>query len=162
MTATATESVTKGPAAEKRVKAASRRVREFNEKAEQARLLRDTAVVSLHAHEGWPPVECYRLIGVSRGLFVRMMDRARTVAQETGQGIPKVANAQKVAAKAARDLNRYEGTLLRERDARDEDAEAMLNGRIRKADGTVYRNADLARLTGLTTARVAQLRQGTR
>lgn len=149
-------------AIEKRVRDNSKRVRDLDAKIRRARAARDAAVVSLHFHDGWAPVKCYRLIGVSRGLFVRMTTRAKNAAESTGVGLARVEKAEQVAKRAARDLARYEAARDYARDARDADADAMLNGRALTPDGTVYRNAELARLTGLTTARVAQLRHGGR
>jgi hypothetical protein len=147
---------------EKRLRSNSKKVQEFAAKAEASRAERDAALVSLHVHEGWTPVQCYRLVDVSRGLFVRMMAKAEEQAEQSGDEIPHVPDAEKTAKRAARELARHDAALDQYRDKRDDDAVPMLNGAIRKDDGGMYRNAEVARMTGLTTARVAQLRHGER
>lgn len=96
------------------------------------------------------PVDVYTLIGVSRTLFVRMMARMP-------ERLPKMDDPQAQAKAAARDVLRYAKIVDEAIEVRDEAVDELLNGR-----GERMSNADLARLTELTTARVAQLRVGVR
>lgn len=153
MPSTATVRAIEDPA--KRARAAARIVRDAEAKANEARYERDMAAVILHLREGWKPVEVYRALGVSRGLFVRMVQRAPA-------DLPPMADPDKAMRKAARTVERLDTTCEEAREVRDEAAAGMLAGKYRKPDGTLYRNADVARLTGLTTARIAQLRAGRR
>jgi hypothetical protein len=76
--------------------------------------------------------------------------------------LPPVPDAKKVAVRAHRNAQHFEDMITQAREMRDEVAEAMLSGTLRKPTGEQYRNADVARLLDLTTARIAQLRQGRR
>jgi hypothetical protein len=100
------------------------------------------------------PVDVYRVIGVSRGMFVRMMHRAP-------RELPQIDDAPKVAAAAAAECARYDAMNKEARAIRDEAIMALLNG-DRATGRQPVSNADVARLSGLTTPRVAQLRYGTR
>jgi hypothetical protein len=65
--------------------------------------------------------------------------------------------------KADREARRYEAIKSQARVIRDKTARQMMSGR--DDDGNrvpAVTNAEVARLTGLTTARVSQLRKGTR
>lgn len=145
------------PDPDKRAAQAARINRQAQERADEARVIRDRAAVSLHLHYDWKPVEVYRALGVSRSLFVRMIERV------TDDGpLKRVPDAERVMKRAAKTVERNEALVEESREVRDEAAEGMLNGRYRKPGGGTYRNAEVARLTHLTTARVAQLRKGTR
>lgn len=100
----------------------------------------------------YTPVDVYRdILGVSRGLFVRMTQRAP-------EQLPDIPDAEQVATKAANDVDRYDALAAEALRIRNEVTDDLLNG----LTGPAMRNADIARMTGLTTARVAQLRLGTR
>jgi hypothetical protein len=97
------------------------------------------------------PADVYNLIGVARNLFVRMMARMPDT-------LPEFDDPRAEAKAAARDVRRYNQIADDVRALRDAATDDLLNGR----SGTRMSNADVSRLTGLTTARVAQLRLGTR
>lgn len=101
------------------------------------------------------PADVYALIGVSRGLFVRMMKR---MPPDTPDASEYDGDPAKDAKAAAKDVQRFEAIENEVRPIRDEVLDDLLNG----ISGPAERNADIARLTDLTTARVAQLRLGTR
>lgn len=141
----------------KRAQASARLNRAAQERADTARVERDRAAVSLHLHYGWKPVQVYRALDVSRSLFVRMCERV------TADGpLRRVPDAEKVMRRAAATVARNDAIVEESREVRDEAAIGMLSGFYRKPDGGAYRNAEVADLTGLTTARVAQLRHGSR
>lgn len=97
------------------------------------------------------PAEVYTLIGVARNLFVRMMGRMP-------ENLPEMDDPEAVAKAAAKDVRKYRQIAKDAVPVRDEGVEAMFYG-----NGTELRtNAYVARLTDLTTARVAQLRKGVR
>lgn len=131
----------------------------------------------------YKPVHVYRdTIGVSRGLFVRMQHRATQqlpTAREFLQdmsGSPDVDDVIDNAHALGRDdmaavaavsvLNRekcklYDAIADGVRTIRDDAVTMLLNGNP-KVGRAPLSNADVARLTKLTTARVAQMRYGTR
>jgi hypothetical protein len=138
----------------KRATQAAKIIRAARARADEARQERDAAAMSLHRHYNWGPVDVYRAIGVSRSAFV-------DIAERVGR-IGKISNAEQVMSRAAATVARNETLANEAREVRDEAATGMLNGRYRKPGGGAYRNSEVAKCTGLTTARVAQLRQGRR
>lgn len=140
-----------------RAKEASKINHAAQERADAARVERDRAAVSLHLHYGWKPVQVYRTLDVCRTSFVLMVGRVAPSGR-----LPKVPDAEQVMKRAAATVARNEALVGESREVRDEAVTRMLNGKYRQPDGSPYRNADVHRLTGLTTARVAQLRKGTR
>jgi hypothetical protein len=143
---------TKDPA--KRAQGAAKIGRQAQDRADAARLERDRAAVSLYKHYGWEPVEVYRALDVSRSLFVRICERVGPV--------QKVPNAEQVMNRAARTVARNEALVEEARVVRDEAATGMLHGKYRKPGGETFRNAEVAKCTKLSTARIAQLRHGRR
>lgn len=184
----------------KRAKAASRLVREAQEKADTARTDRDLAIVAmvrdfvritgqykaqedevnaawergeiddpererrlkpirdaknrdLAAEAKFRPVDAYRTTGVSRSLFVRIISRAPA-------DLDPIAHPDKAARKHAEAVTKYDTVTEEARQIRDDAITTCLTP---VADGGLgMSNADVARLTGLTTARIAQMRLGRR
>lgn len=97
------------------------------------------------------PADVYNLIGVSRTLFVRMMARMP-------DDLPRLDDPEAVAKAAVKDMRKFDALVDEAVKIRNEAVEVLLNG----TGAARVKNADVARLTGLTTARVAQLRLGTR
>jgi hypothetical protein len=139
----------------KRLAAAARLAREATIEANKARTRRDLAAVTLHRVHGWKQVDVRNLIGCSRGLYVR-------IEQRTPVELPDIEDPEKVIREVLPVIARLNATVEKARTIRNEVADAMLDGHIRKPDGRVYSNADVHRMTGLTSARIAQLRVGTR
>jgi hypothetical protein len=111
------------------------------------------------------PVHIYRdTIGVSRGLFVRMQQRATEKLPEFRDDHGKLLTPdqlQRLAIHAREECKRYDAIAKRARAIRDEVGLMLLNGNP-KIGRPAMSNADVARLFKLTTARVAQMRYGTR
>jgi hypothetical protein len=113
----------------------------------------------------YKPIHVYRdTIGVSRGLFVRMQHRAAqelpAFLDDDGQPLP-LAEVKEIALEARAECEMYDAINLGARTIRDEVGHVLLNG-DRKAGVRAMSNADFARLTKVTTARVAQIRYGIR
>lgn len=142
-----------------RVAAAADLVRKAEERAENARAMRDMAAIVAHLDDGVPPVTMYRdVLGCSRGLFVRIIQRAPAKR-------PKMEGAVEQARESAAAVRRHEAIIEAAREVRDSTALLLMNGGKDPVTGqkvTPVSNADIARATGLTTARVAQVRTGTR
>lgn len=141
----------------KRAAAAAKVNRAAQERADTARWGRDCAAVSLHKHYHWEPVDIYRALDVSRSLFVRICERVKAEGP-----VRKIPDAERVMTRTAATVARNEALVEESRLVRDEAVMGMLNGRYRKPGGGTYRNAEVAKATSLTTARVAQLRHGRR
>lgn len=126
----------------KRARDAARIAKSAQVKADLHRPTRDAAALAM-LRAGAQPVEVYRLIGVSRGLFVRMARRPLT------SNPPVFADPKATAAASAKECAKWDRLAEQARAVRDQAAYAMKDaGRT---------NADVARATGLTTARVAKL-----
>jgi hypothetical protein len=100
------------------------------------------------------PAEVYHLIGVSRALLVRMMKRLP-------EHLPPLhGDHTEVGKQATKEAEKWDRVADEALAYRDELAMSMLG----QGDDGVQRrrNAEVAQLTGLTTARVAQMRTGTR
>lgn len=141
----------------KRLTAAAALVREAEAAAERARAERDMATIVAHLDQGVPPVVLYRdTLAVSRGLFNRIIQRAPAER-------PTIDNAKAVAGKAAKQVRKFEAIVEQAREIRDTAALNLMNGRDEQGNRVPpVSNADISRATGLTTARVAQMRTGTR
>lgn len=142
-----------------RVAAAAELVRKAEERADAARSMRDMATIVAHLDDGVSPVTLYRdTLQCSRGLFVRIIQRAPAKRA-------KMDNALAQAGESAAAVRRHEAVIEQARAIRDETALLLMNGGkdpVTKAKITPVSNAEIARATGLTTARVAQVRTGTR
>ncbi len=147
MTVTA-ERPTSAP--EKRAASAARAVARAEQKVAAAREERDAAAHHLLRNEGWPPVRVYSLIGMSRGLFARMI----AAREQRSADVPAVQNPERVAKRAAAAFVKAKAAEETARRERSEAVEEMLA----RGDS----NADVARASGLTTARITQVRQGRR
>lgn len=101
------------------------------------------------------PIDVYTLLGVSRGLFFRMI-RGRMPLE-----LDDVPDAREVAETTGRQCEMYDVIALGARTIRDEAVLALLNGNP-KAKRPPMSNADVTRITGLTSARTHQIRMGTR
>jgi hypothetical protein len=133
-----------------RLKAAAILVDEAQAKGQDARRTRDMAALHLDKVLGWRPTEIVAQIHVSRSLYVRIRDRYAAVLVEHAKNmtgdVPKIAAASGAAA-IKWDAIAKEGIEIRD----EAIAEAIAAG---------VRNADIARATGLSTARIAQIRTG--
>jgi hypothetical protein len=132
----------------------------------------------------YKPVHVYRdIVGVSRGLFVRMQHREASlptaeqyladvciddprmdmvVAEALAEdGATEVEAVAAVAMFKRDECKHYDAIAVEARAIRDEAATMLLNGNP-KIGRPAMSNADVARLFKLTTARVAQMRYGTR
>ena len=140
-----------------RLAAASELAKKAEERAERARAMRDMAAVVAHLDDGVAPVTLYRdVLGCSRSLFVRMIQRAP--AQR-----PKIAEAIEVARESAEAVRRHSAVASDARDVRDETALLLMVGGddpVSGAEVAPTTNADISRATGLSTARIAQMRTG--
>jgi hypothetical protein len=135
---------------EKRAAAAAKRIAVLTPKVESSRAERNAAAAHLLRNEKRQPVQVYTLIGMSRGLFARMIDEHFP----EGKPVPKVADAEKVAKRAAAAFTKAKAALEEQRRIRTEAVEQMLA----RGDS----NADVARASRLTSARIAQVRKGGR
>lgn len=100
------------------------------------------------------PVNVYEPLGVSRGMVNRLLMRM------PDGPLPVVENPEAEARSAATKLPAVEETLTEAKRIRRDAALILMDGR--DDDGNEFQpisNADVARITGLTTARIAQLRQ---
>lgn len=142
-----------------RVEKAAELVRKAEDRANAARSMRDMATIVAHLDDGVPPVTLYRdTLECSRGLFVRIIQRAPARR-------PKMEGALDQARESAQAVRRHEATIEAARIVRDETALLLMNGGKDPVTGEKVKpvsNAEIARATGLTTARVAQVRTGTR
>ena len=142
-----------------RLAAAAALVEKAKERADAARSMRDMAVVVAHLDDGVPPVTLYRdVLKCSRGLVVRIIQRAPAKRE-------KMADALGQARESADAVRRHEAVIQAARPIRDETALLLMNGGTDPVTGEAVApmsNADIARATGLSTARVAQVRTGTR
>lgn len=138
-----------------RLAAATELLAEVEAKRDQARSLRDMAMIVAHLDQGVQPVHIYRdTVGVSRGLFNRVIQRAPDKR-------PVIPNAVEVAGAAQADLKKWVALVDEVMDIRDDLALSMMNGVADDGGRTTpVSNANVARITGLTTARVAQMRTG--
>lgn len=125
--------------------------------ATEARARRDMAVIVAHLDQGVAPVTLYRdTLKCSRTMFNKIIMRAP-------ENRPEIPDALEVARQATKDAARYDEIEDKAHRLRDETAGMLMNGLT--VDGKrvpPVPNAEIARRTGLTTARVAQLRTGTR
>jgi hypothetical protein len=132
-----------------RVSAAAALAEPAEAAADNARGARDLAACWAHLDDGVPAVTMYRdVLGVSRSLFVRIIQRAPA-------DRPPVKRAKAVAKAKAVKVREFEEVAEAAREIRDTTALLLMN------EGNVP-NAEVSRRTGLTTARIAQLRTGTR
>lgn len=100
------------------------------------------------------PVDVYEMLGVSRNLVNRLLMRMPDAP------LPDVANPKRAAKAAHAKIPEWECVIEEARAIRDATARMVMSGE--DDDGrefTPVSNADVARATGLTTARIAQLRE---
>lgn len=130
----------------------------------EARAVRDNAAMVAHIDFGVQPVLLYRgaLGGLSRGLFNRMVQRANSVSPLPAlrATIPHSLATREDAISLARDaattVRVYDVVGTGARKIRDDTGRGLMNGDY----GTPMSNADFSRLTGLSSARAAQIRYG--
>jgi len=120
-------------------------VHDAQERAEATRNARDLAALHLERVQHWRPVDIVDLIGVSRGLFVRIRQRGPA-------HLPVIDNAEDVARTMGEETIKWD-TLAKQ-------AGLVRDNAIYEARQAGISNADLHRATGLTTARIAQLKHG--
>lgn len=139
------------PDAEARLDAAVAALRPLETKAERARADRDTAIQVAHKDQGVRKVVIYRdTLGIARALCERIVARAPAVR-------PDVPNALTKAKKAHDRVTALKPTIEEYKQIRDATMLTLMNG---EHGGDPVSNADIARRTGLSTARVAQMRTG--
>lgn len=95
------------------------------------------------------PVTIYKMLGVVRSLVNRILMRM------PDGDLPTMSDPAKAARNAHRQLPQYEKILRDARIIRDDAALSLIEG----ASGAPVSNAEIARTAGLTTARIAQLRE---
>lgn len=134
---------------EERAREAAKIVKAAEYKAKLERTKRDIAAVVLVKRDDELPIRVAELIGVSRGLMFRMFDHMEEA------DLPEIDDPRKTAEKAGKAVQKWDAQAEEAREIRDEAIMAMLGS-------PRWRNADVARITGLTTARIAQMRQGKR
>jgi hypothetical protein len=99
------------------------------------------------------PRDVYEMLGVSRNLVNRLLMRMPTAA------LPDMADPARVAKRAHAQMPEVEATLSAAREIRDTAALLLMSGEGENGEEfPPVSNADVARVTGLTTARIAQLR----
>jgi hypothetical protein len=140
---------------EKRLAAAHQAYVEARTRLKDARQRRAVAGVALRYQPGRTQASVLRELAVSRALYVRWERRWAEEARA-------VDNPERAASQATKDLEKWSAVASEMREIRDDVVDDMLNGGLRRRDGARFRNADVARITGLTTARVAQMRTGGR
>lgn len=139
-----------------RARAAARLTGDAAEAAEKERLHRDVGALVLHYQHGYPPVRIYRdILDIPRSAFIRMTQHKPA---EWSDRLPFDADdpaaVEKFTRRHADRFRRYLDLSGQARRVRDEAVDTVLNGH----DTAPVSSAELARLTGLTTARIAQLR----
>lgn len=103
------------------------------------------------------PVDVYEMLNVSRNLVNRILMRMPT------EDLPPMRSPQRTAITAHEKIAPLVETIDAAKEIRDTAALMLMAGE--GPDGehvTPVSNADVARATGLTTARIAQLREGVR
>jgi hypothetical protein len=131
--------------------AATQLVRDLDAAIRPEYTRRDIAGLILHYRLGWKPVAIYRdLFGVQRNKWTKIMARAP-------EPLPGMRNPEKVAREAVEKIAAYEEQVVVVRELRNKMVLALLDG---SAGVPPMSNAEVARATGLDTARVAQLRHG--
>lgn len=136
---------------DRRIKAANRLVEEASAAADASRTERDVAATYLYRRGGWRQVDVMQEMGVSRALFNRMMKRAPAP-------LPEIADPIKSLRAASRRCARYDAIAVEARALRDAMMQAMLEGG--EVDGVAMprrSNSQIAKVTGLSTARVSQM-----
>lgn len=99
------------------------------------------------------PVNVYEMLGVSRNLVNRLLMRMPTTP------LPEVKDPARTAKRAHAQMPEVEETLSKAREIRDTAALMLMAGEGENGEEfPPLSNADVARVTGLTTARIAQLR----
>jgi hypothetical protein len=137
----------------KRIAAAAALAREAEEIAEEARARRDRAAVVLRHDYDMTPVAIYRdVLGMGRSLFNRILDRTEVPVSEGG-ALPLVEEVIEQAKADSETVRKYDEIATKARDIRDTTALDLI-------DSGKASNADVSRVTGLSTARIAQLRKG--
>lgn len=138
----------------KRIAAAAALAREAEEIAEEARARRDRAAVVLRHDYDMTPVAIYRdVLGMGRSLFNRILDRTEVPDYDEGAALPSVEEVIEQAKADSETVRKYDEIATKARDIRDTTALDLI-------DSGKASNADVSRVTGLSTARIAQLRKG--
>lgn len=149
-----------------RLKAAAALTAEAETAAKERRSLRDMAVIVARLDHDVPPVRIYRDLDISRALFNRILQRAPSDADRAAivaEHPERFADPMATAATVVAEVRHFEQRVEEAREVRDALAQGLMNGE--DPDGKPVppvSNAEIARITGLTTARVAQLRTGGR
>jgi hypothetical protein len=124
--------------------------------ADDTRTARDQAGTALTEVHGWKPVHAYTLMKVKRGLYARI--RTRCLERGLDPQYRDEGEAQRIAGLYAGMPERLDALADRAGEVRDE---AIVHLLTTPASEGGMPNAEVARLTGLTTARIAQLRPAT-
>jgi hypothetical protein len=133
-----------------RVKAAATLVEDAQRRGDEARRQRDMYALHLDKVLGWRPVDIVRQVQVSRSLYVRIRDRYPTVLVEKAKSL--TGDVPALAKAAGAEAVKWDRIAAEGIEIRDAAIEEAINGGIR--------NAEVARATGLSTARIAQIRTG--
>lgn len=136
-----------------RAEQAAELVRYAHAHAEKARLERNRAALAMYNQDGMSAATVWRdTLGISRNLWNRVLDRWDAGEIEPAEGLTDPRGAAKRAADRVRHWEKVEEEA---RAIRDEVALDLMDGSY---GGPPLRNAEVVRLTGLTSARVAQMR----
>jgi hypothetical protein len=126
--------------------------RESAETARKARLARDRALHVLHVRYSVRKIDLYQPFGIGRVKLNRAFN-------EFSGKVPQMTQAQ--AWTAAREANKVYQHAKLVRDTAQAERDRLVAELARgQHDGVLVSGADLARLSGLTTARVSQLHTG--
>lgn len=141
----------------KRLKAAVKVIDEARERAQTARDQRDLALITLHRAHGWKAVRCYELVGMRRSTFDDIKKEFPAKLQPIGTDDPD--EIARIAVRRATEAAKYEGqkdsVVSQARRIRDEAGAVLLRGYDKYPP--VW-PAELARMTGLSAARISQIR----
>lgn len=140
----------------KRLKAAATLLRRVQDDAARRRADRGLAVIDLHLGRGVKGVTIYRDtpgLEMSRGQFNKIIKRAPAEWSSDGS----VRDVEKKAIAAHQKILALDEVIAQFQEIRDSTAIGLMEGEF---GGGVVSNADVARASGLSTARIAQMRTG--
>jgi hypothetical protein len=148
----------------------SQTIRTAEARQETLRPERDAAMLSARLDHGARPIECYKPGHINRNRFARMTKQAveeesygdDEIRMQPRHAYPtKDAALQAVRASAA-GIARAKASAAAARKERDLLILPMLHGEVRHEDGTPFTDVEVREMTGLTSARIAQIKSGER
>lgn len=130
---------------EKRLAAAATLARDAQKAADDARTERDVASVVMHKVDRMTQVEVVRRLAIQRTTFIRALNRVP-------DPVPHIEDAEKVAKAAHKRVLRLDALADEARDIRNDTIHYLI-------DDEGWRNARVATVARMPTARVAQIRK---